>query len=314
MEMLSIVVGTAILLSVAYRFYGPILVRLFQLDDRRPTPAISMRDDLDYVPCTTPSLLNQHFSAIAAAGPIVGPILAGLAWGWGPALLWIVLGSIFIGGVHDFSALVASIRHRATSITMVVKAHVSHRAYLLFQTFVYLALMYIVVAFMDITATMFVGAMDLKSGTNYVSVSEAMSQEGAGSANDFSGWKCGDIFAVVFGAAVHHGTIPAKRGVANVVSAGNFRTSGNPCDSCRSVDAIERGRVDPELVSEPDSSGISVCCRSLLGCLFAALLCRGFRTAHMAAAAAPRDSGWWFHVCGTGIMWFRSDHRSHHWR
>jgi carbon starvation protein len=179
MEMLSIVVGTAILLSVAYRIYGPILVRLFQLDDRRPTPAISMRDDLDYVPCTTPSLLNQHFSAIAAAGPIVGPILAGLAWGWGPALLWIVLGSIFIGGVHDFSALVASIRHRATSITMVVKAHVSHRAYLLFQTFVYLALMYIVVAFMDITATMFVGAMDLKSGANYVSVSEAMSQENA---------------------------------------------------------------------------------------------------------------------------------------
>lgn len=179
MEMLLIVVGTAILLSVAYRIYGPILVRLFQLDDRRPTPAITMRDDLDYVPCTTPSLLNQHFSAIAAAGPIVGPILAGLAWGWGPALLWIVLGSIFIGGVHDFSALVASIRHRATSITMVVKAHVSHRAYLLFQTFVYLALMYIVVAFMDITATMFVGAMDLKSGTNYVSVSEAMSQENA---------------------------------------------------------------------------------------------------------------------------------------
>lgn len=179
MEMLSIVVGTAILLSLAYLIYGPILVRLFQLDNRRPTPAVSMRDDLDYVPCTTPSLLNQHFSAIAAAGPIVGPILAGLAWGWGPALLWIVLGSIFIGGVHDFSALVASIRHRATSITMVVRSHVSRRAYLLFQTFVYFALMYIVVAFMDITATMFVGAMDLQSGKNYVSVSEAMAQENA---------------------------------------------------------------------------------------------------------------------------------------
>ncbi|MEY3176461.1 MAG: inner membrane protein YjiY [Planctomycetota bacterium] len=179
MEMLLIVVGTAIFLSLAYRIYGPILVRLFQLDDQRPTPAVSMRDDLDYAPCATPSLLNQHFSAIAAAGPIVGPILAGLYWGWGPALLWILLGSVFIGGVHDFSALVASIRHRATSITMVVRAHVSRRAYLLFQTFVFMALMYIVVAFTDITATMFVGAIDLKSDKSFPSLSAALAQENA---------------------------------------------------------------------------------------------------------------------------------------
>ena len=179
MNMLLIVLGTAVFLSLAYRIYGPILVRLFQLDNKRPTPAVSMRDDVDYSPCATPSLLNQHFSAIAAAGPIVGPILAGLYWGWGPALLWILLGSVFIGGVHDFSALVASIRHRATSITMVVKAHISRRAYMVFQMFVYMALMYIIVAFTDITATMFVGAIDLKSDKAFPTLTAALAQEGA---------------------------------------------------------------------------------------------------------------------------------------
>lgn len=178
MGMFLIVVMTAVLLSVAYWTYGPILARLFQLDDSRATPAVELRDDVDFAPCSKGALLNQHFSAIAAAGPIVGPILAGLAWGWGPAFLWILLGSIFIGGVHDFSALVASIRHRATSITMVVRAHVSRRAYLLFQAFVWMALMYIIVAFTDITASQFVGAVDLKTDRTFGSVSLALGAEG----------------------------------------------------------------------------------------------------------------------------------------
>ncbi|MEY2726825.1 MAG: inner membrane protein YjiY, partial [Planctomycetota bacterium] len=177
MEMLLIVLGSAVLLTLAYWIYGPILSRLFQLDDSRSTPAVALRDDMDYSPCSPGALLCQHFSAIAAAGPIVGPIVAGLAWGWGPALLWILVGSVFIGGVHDFSALVASIRHRATSITMVVSQHVSNRAYYLFLGFVWLALMYIVVAFTDITAGMFVGALDLQTSTRYPSVSQALAAE-----------------------------------------------------------------------------------------------------------------------------------------
>lgn len=173
MQMFAIVVGSAILLLIAYNTYGRLLARLFQLNDSTPTPANTLRDDLDFSPCETAPLLSQHFSAIAAAGPIVGPILAGVWFGWLPALIWILVGSILIGGVHDFSALMASIRHGATSIIEVVRIHISRRAYLLFLAFVWLALVYIVVAFTDITATMFVGALDLESGKTYASIDQA---------------------------------------------------------------------------------------------------------------------------------------------
>jgi carbon starvation protein len=177
MEMLAIVLSSAVILTIAYFTYGRLLSRLFRLDDKTPTPAITLRDDVDYVPCETGPLLSQHFSAIAAAGPIVGPILAGVYFGWLPALLWILVGSILIGGVHDFAALVASIRHRATSIIEVVRIHISGRAYLLFLAFVWLALVYIVVAFTDITASMFVGALNLKSGQTYSSIADARADE-----------------------------------------------------------------------------------------------------------------------------------------
>jgi len=180
MEMLAIVVVSAVILTIAYFTYGRLLSRLFQLDNQTPTPAVTMRDDVDYVPCDTAPLLSQHFSAIAAAGPIVGPILAGVAFGWLPALVWILVGSILVGGVHDFAALVASIRHRATSIIEIVRIYISRRAYILFLAFVWLALVYIVVAFTDITATMFVGALDLQSGETYGSISDAMADPAAG--------------------------------------------------------------------------------------------------------------------------------------
>ncbi len=168
--MLTIVISSAVILIAAYFTYGRLLTRLFQLNDSAETPAVTQRDDVDYSPCDTAPLLSQHFSAIAAAGPIVGPILAGVHFGWMPALIWILLGSILIGGVHDFGALVASIRHRACSMAEVVRAHISRRAYLLFLGFVWLALVYIVVAFTDITAQMFVGAIDLKTGDTFKSM------------------------------------------------------------------------------------------------------------------------------------------------
>ncbi len=180
MEMLAIVLLSAVILTIAYFTYGRWLARMFQLNDTTPTPAVTMRDDIDYVPCQTGPLLSQHFSAIAAAGPIVGPILAGLYFGWLPALLWILIGSILIGGVHDFSALVASIRHKASSILEVVRIHISGRAYLLFLTFVWLALVYIVVAFTDVTASMFVGALDVEHGTPFKSMAAANAAENTG--------------------------------------------------------------------------------------------------------------------------------------
>ena len=152
MSLLAVLLPTAVILLVAYRVYGGVLARLFRLDPDTPTPAVTLRDDVDYEPIPPQLLLGQHFSAIAAAGPIVGPILAGVTFGWVPALLWILVGSIFIGGVHDFAALVASIRHQARSIAEVVRDHMSRRAYVLFLSFVWIALVYIIVAFTDITA------------------------------------------------------------------------------------------------------------------------------------------------------------------
>jgi carbon starvation protein len=157
MNLLTVVAGAAVVLAAAYVIYGRVLSRLLQLDPHRPTPAIQLRDDLDYVPIPSKFLLSQHFSAIAAAGPIVGPILAGIYFGWLPALLWILVGSIFIGGVHDMTSLVASIRHKAMSIAEVVRDHMSRLSYVLFLVFIWIALIYIIVAFTDITASAFVG-------------------------------------------------------------------------------------------------------------------------------------------------------------
>lgn len=164
MNLVLVVVLSAVCLLIAYYTYGPVLARLLLLDPKAKTPAVEMRDDVDYVPIEPKFLLGQHFSAIAAAGPIVGPILAGAMFGWAPALIWILVGSILIGGVHDMTALVASIRHQARSIAEVVRDHMTPRSYLLFLSFVWLALVYIVVAFTDITATSFLGQLEMENG------------------------------------------------------------------------------------------------------------------------------------------------------
>jgi carbon starvation protein len=165
MNLLLVVLGSAIVLQVAYRIYGSILARLFKLDDSKITPAVSMRDEVDYAPIEPKFLLSQHFSAIAAAGPIVGPILAGVMFGWLPALIWILVGSVFIGGVHDLASLVASVRHKARSIAEVVREHMSRRSHVLFLLFVYIALIYIIVAFTDVVAGQFVGLQKLEDGS-----------------------------------------------------------------------------------------------------------------------------------------------------
>jgi len=164
MNLLVIVLPSAVVLLIAYLTYGSVLARLLRLDPNAVTPAVEQRDGLDFEPIAASGLLPQHFSAIAAAGPIVGPILAGVTFGWLPALLWILIGSILIGGVHDITALVASIRHRALSIAEVVREHMSRRSYLMFLAFIWLALVYIIVAFTDVTAASFVGAATAENG------------------------------------------------------------------------------------------------------------------------------------------------------
>ncbi len=153
----------AVLLA-AYAVYGRLVAAQYRLDDRTVTPAVSMRDGLDYEPTPPFYLFGQHFSAIAAAGPIVGPIAACLQFGWLPCLLWIMLGGIFIGAVHDFSALVASVRHQGRSVAEIVKENLSARAWVALMLFIWLALVYVIVAFTDVTASTFLGRIEELDG------------------------------------------------------------------------------------------------------------------------------------------------------
>jgi carbon starvation protein len=155
-----IALGVMALLCVGYFAYGSLVARQYSLDDARVTPAVQKADGVDFVPAKPFYLLGQHFSAIAAAGPIVGPIAACTVFGWGPSLLWIVLGVILIGAVHDFSALVASVRHGASSIAHVAKEHLGKRAWLVLTAFIYVALLYVIIAFTDVTAQTFQGLTD----------------------------------------------------------------------------------------------------------------------------------------------------------
>ena len=149
-----VITGTALLVA-GYFVYGRLVERRLGVDPDRPTPAVTQGDGLDYVPSRPAVLLGHHFSSIAGAGPIVGPVIAAAAFGWLPAVVWIVVGSILIGGVQDFSALIASVRHQARSLGEVARDEISPLARILFLVFVWFALVYVMVVFVDLTAATF---------------------------------------------------------------------------------------------------------------------------------------------------------------
>jgi carbon starvation protein len=163
----AIAVAVLAALGLGYRFYGRFVAAQFGLDDSRPTPAVVHADGLDYVPTRPFYLLGQHFSAIAAAGPVAGPILACQQFGWLPCLLWVGLGVIFIGAVHDFSSLVASVRHEGRSIAEIIRLQLGHRAWLAMMAFIWVALVYVILAFADITASTFVGRTEELEGMTF---------------------------------------------------------------------------------------------------------------------------------------------------
>lgn len=151
-----------VLLALGYHFYGGFIARQYNLDDGALTPAHAKQDGVDFIPTKPFYLLGQHFSAIAAAGPIAGPILAAQQFGWLPALMWISFGVVFIGAVHDLSTLIASVRHGGVSIAEVVREHLGPRAGVAMLLFIWVALIYVIVAFTDATSSTFVsGDADL---------------------------------------------------------------------------------------------------------------------------------------------------------
>lgn len=143
----------AVWFIVMYKWYGGVIDRkLISTNDAQPTPAVALRDDIDYVPSRPTILFGHHFSSIAGAGPIVGPMLAYSIFGWLPALLWVLLGSVFIGAVHDYVSLMVSVRNKGVSIAVLAQTYVSNRARWIFSIFLWLALVLVIAVFSVLTA------------------------------------------------------------------------------------------------------------------------------------------------------------------
>ncbi|MDD5018974.1 MAG: carbon starvation protein A [Candidatus Omnitrophica bacterium] len=143
--------------TLGYFFYGGRMARLFPVDSQKTTPAVKKFDGVDYVPAKNWLVLfGHHFSSIAGAGPIIGPVIGCIWWGWFPSFVWIVLGTVLVGGVHDFTTLLISVREEGASIAEISAAVVSRKARLIFSVFVWLTLVLVVAVFADLCAKTFI--------------------------------------------------------------------------------------------------------------------------------------------------------------
>ena len=165
MSALLLIILAIVIFVVAYLTYGRYLAKTWGLDPSKNTPSHEMEDGVDYVPAKTPVLMGHHFSSIAGAGPINGPIQAAF-FGWVPCFLWIVVGGIFFGAVQDFGALFVSIRHKGKSLGEVIEENIGHRTRILFTVFAWLVLLLVIAAFGDIVANSFIGASYGGSASN----------------------------------------------------------------------------------------------------------------------------------------------------
>jgi len=152
MNVAVLLIVTAVLFFLAYRFYARFIARLFEENDNNPTPACVLTDHCDYVPTKPQVLFGHHFASIAGGGPIIGPTVA-LLFGFLPLWLWAVLGTIFIGAVHDMTVLFASVREKGKSVAEIAKESLGNGGFFLFITFAILMLLLLTSAFLGLTAT-----------------------------------------------------------------------------------------------------------------------------------------------------------------
>ena len=149
-----IILAAIVLLVLGYVFYGSWLAKQWGIDPERKTPAVEVNDGVDYVAAKPAVLMGHHFSSIAGAGPINGPIQAAV-FGWVPVFLWCVIGGIFIGGLHDFGALFASTRHGGKSVGEIIKSSMGDKAKKLFIIFALLVLILVIASFVNVVAGTF---------------------------------------------------------------------------------------------------------------------------------------------------------------
>ena len=188
-----------VVLACGYLFYGRWLAREWGVDPTRETPAYEYNDGVDYVPAKPAVLMGHHFSSIAGAGPITGPVQAAI-FGWVPVVLWILVGGIFFGGVHDFGALFASVRHKGQSIGEIIGDTMGSKMKKMFLIFAYLTLLLVVAAFSSMVA-----------GTFCATYTDAGAVDVAASASNASTAMISLLFialAIVFGFCIYRRNTP----------------------------------------------------------------------------------------------------------
>lgn len=140
--------------AIAYRLYGKFISSKLKVNADKETPSHTLYDGVDYVPAKSPVLLGHHFASIAGAGPIVGPVIAA-GFGWIPVYIWVLFGAVFIGGVHDYTTIIASIRHQSKSIGYIIEKYIGLSGKKLFLIFAWATLILVVAVFAIIVADTF---------------------------------------------------------------------------------------------------------------------------------------------------------------
>ena len=154
--LIVLILISATFLITFYIWYGNFLEFRCRIDPASKTPACEIDDGVDFVPTRASVLFGHHFSSIAGAGPIVGPIIAASIFGWLPTWIWIIVGSIFVGGVHDFGSTLMSIRNQGRSIAATCRDLIGERTGKIFLLFVTIALVYVIIVFLDLTVSGFI--------------------------------------------------------------------------------------------------------------------------------------------------------------
>lgn len=155
MNLIILLMSSAAVLLLAYFTYGRFVSAKLKISNDNSTPAHQKQDGIDYIPSKVPVVLGHHFASIAGAGPIVGPIIA-VSFGWIPAVVWILVGGIFFGAVHDLTSMVASMRHDGKSIGVIIEKYIGQQGKRLFLLFSFSTLILIIGVFADIIAKTFV--------------------------------------------------------------------------------------------------------------------------------------------------------------
>ncbi len=155
MSSIILLICTFVCYLIAYHTYGKFIAKkIFEISVKKITPAHEFRDDIDYVPTRNSIVFGHHFASIAGTGPIVGPAIA-LIWGWVPAVIWIILGSIVMGAVHDFGTLMLSLRYKGESVGEISKQLISNRVRLLFLLVIFFTVWIVIAVFCLVMAVLF---------------------------------------------------------------------------------------------------------------------------------------------------------------